>query len=81
MKGRTVVVLVDIPLGQERNRNLYGLARDGTFKWRVEAPSDKEGHTTPFSDIYMDKKGRVWGRTVGGRLFQIDVETGALTSE
>lgn len=78
VKGKIVVTLVDIPLGEGRARNIFGVTRDGTLKWRVAEATDAEGRATPFSDVFMDKAGKVWARTVKGALYRLNEDTGAL---
>jgi len=80
VKGGTVVVMVDIPLGEPRARNIYGVGRDGTLKWRINPPTDDEGRVIQFADIYTNGNGKVYGRTIGGKRYIIDEETGQLSS-
>ncbi|MBN1808577.1 MAG: hypothetical protein JW909_05880 [Planctomycetes bacterium] len=79
VKGRTLIVLTDIPRGDENcDRNVFGMMRDGTLLWRVASPSDSAERLTPFKDIYQDDKGNLMGRLVGGKLYRIDEKTGRL---
>jgi outer membrane protein assembly factor BamB len=81
VKGRIIVTLADIPLGEGRARNIFGVTRDGTFKWRVAEVTDAEGRATPFADVFMDKAGKVWARTVNGVLYRINEDTGKLSDQ
>lgn len=72
-----VVVRLDVPPDEVRNRNVVAVDETGTERWTIREPSQGSSGDNPYMNIGMED-GELWAGTWHGTAYRVDVETGDL---
>lgn len=59
-------------------RNILGVTRDGTVRWKLPKRPDHEPR--PYTNVYTDEDG-LWASNFSGNKYQIDPRTGSIIDE
>lgn len=59
-------------------RNVWGIDRDGTTRWKIEPAETIRGEHKPYTSIWKEK-GELWAYNWNGMGYQIDKSDGSIS--
>lgn len=73
-----IVIRLKVPTDENYARNVWAFESDGSLRWKIEAPEDKEGIEQPYADIGFSEKKGLWAYNWNSIEYTVDIETGEL---
>lgn len=73
-----IVIRLKVPTDENYARNVWAFDSDGSPRWKIEPPEDKEGIEQPYADIGFTEEKGLWAYNWNSIEYTVDIKTGEL---
>ncbi|WP_062387725.1 hypothetical protein [Pseudomonas abietaniphila] len=74
-----IIVKVESPAGTIFNRNVFGLSRNGEFRWQIQESEHGTQQDKPYIDILINPDGALIAANWNGVNYLVDSDNGKIT--